>query len=94
MTRSAATWTKVECDGADILFRDHWAGLVEVACGECRVMLSYSGRQRLAELPPDSLITLLRHLLERARTERRNCANAELLCAHLERGMQLRRSGE
>jgi hypothetical protein len=91
MTRSAATWTRVECDGADIVFRDHWAGLVEVACGECRVMLSYSGRQRLEELAPDALVTVLRHLLELARAERRNCANAQELCAHLERSMQQRR---
>ena len=39
MARSAATWTRLECDGADIVFRDHWAGLVEVACGESRVMV-------------------------------------------------------
>lgn len=85
MARSAATWTKLGCDGADIVFRHHWAGLVEVACGECRVMLSYSGRERLADLPRESLIILLRSLLERACVEQRNCVNAELLCAHLER---------
>jgi hypothetical protein len=86
MARNAATWTKLECDGADIVFRHHWAGLVEVACGECRVMLSYGGRERLASLPPESLIVLLRGLLELARAECRNRAGAELLCAHLERG--------
>ena len=86
MTRSAATWTKLRCDdGADIVFRSHWAGLVEIACGECRVMLSYSGRERLADLSPDSLTELLRELLEVARCEQRNRASAELLCAHLER---------
>jgi hypothetical protein len=87
MTRSAATWTKLECDGADIVFRDHWAGLIEIACGESRVMLSYSGRERLARLPPDRLIALLRQLLELARTEQRNRSSAELLCAHLDRSM-------
>ena len=85
MTRRA-TWTNLCCDdGADIAFRSHWAGLVEVACGECRVMLSYSGRERLANLPPEALIPLLRHLLELARNEQRNRASAELLCVHLER---------
>jgi len=90
MTRSAATWTRLECDGADILFRDHWAGLVEVACGESRVMLCYGGRERLAKLPPDALITLLRQMLELARTERRNRASAELLCTRLDRRLQHR----
>jgi hypothetical protein len=89
MTRSAATWTKLRCDsGAEIVFRSHWAGLIEVACGECRVMLSYSGRERIEDLSPDSLIALLRHLLELARTEQRNRDSAELLCAYLEPGMQ------
>lgn len=88
MTRSAVTWTKLECDGVDVMFRDHWAGLLEIACGESRVMLSYSGRERLARLPPDCLIALLRQLLEPARAEQRNRASAELLCAHLDRSMQ------
>ena len=88
MTRSAATWTRLECDGADIVFRDHWAGLLEIACGESRVMLSYSGRERLARLPPDSLLAVLRELLELARSEQRNRASAELLCAHLDRIMR------
>jgi hypothetical protein len=88
MTRSAATWTKLECEGADIVFRDHWAGLIEVACGECRVMLSYTGRERLAQLSPEALIHLLRTLLKIARAEQRNRANAEVLCAHLERSLQ------
>lgn len=64
------------------------AGLLEIACGESRVMLSYSGRERLAKLPPDCLIALLRQLLELARAEQRNRASAELLCAHLDRSMQ------
>ena len=85
MTRSAATWTKLRCDdGTDVVFRHHWAGLVEVACGESRVMLSYGGRERLGDLPPESLVVLLRHLLEIARTEQRNRSSAELLCAHLD----------
>ncbi|HKU15743.1 MAG TPA: hypothetical protein VJQ52_15205 [Steroidobacteraceae bacterium] len=85
MTRSSADWTRIHCEcGADIAFRNHWAGLVEVVCGECRVMLSYSGRERLANLPQDSLIPLLRHLLEVARTEQRNRESAEVLCGYLE----------
>jgi hypothetical protein len=91
MTRSVATWTKLGCEGADIMFRGHWAGLVEVACGECRVMLSYSGRERLEKLPPDALLALLKELLELARAEQRNRAGAELLCTHIERSMQARR---
>jgi hypothetical protein len=94
MTRSAATWTKLGCDGADIVFRHHWAGLVEIACGECRVMLSYSGRERLADMPPESLRVLLRQLLERACCEQRNRGNAELLCTHLERSLQQDRHSE
>jgi hypothetical protein len=88
MARSTAAWTKLGCDGADIVFRDHWAGLVEVACGESRVMMSYGGRERLAKLPPEAVIALLRSLLEVARAEQRNRANAELLAAYLERSMQ------
>ena len=84
MARSAATWTKLECDGADIVFRDHWAGLVEVACGESRVMVSYGGRERLANLPPESLLVLVRSLLEVARAEQRNRESAEVLAAYLE----------
>lgn len=88
MARSAAAWTKVGCEGADIVFRDHWAGLVEVACGESRVMVSYRGRERLANLPPESVIALVRSLLEIARAEPRNRASAELLAEQLERSMQ------
>lgn len=94
MARSAAAWTKVGCEGADIVFRDHWAGLVEVACGECRVMVSYRGRERLANLPPESVIALVRSLLEIARAEPRNRASAELLAEHLERSMQQRREAQ
>lgn len=88
MSRSAATWTKLPCDGGtDIVFRHHWAGLVEVACGESRVMLSYTGRERLAKLPTHSLIVLLAHLVELARGERRNRASAELLCTLLQQSV-------
>jgi hypothetical protein len=86
MARSAATWTSLRCEGdADILFRTHWAGLVEVACGECRVMVSYGGRERLAKLPPDSQVELLKRLLESARTEQRNRDSAVVLHTYLER---------
>lgn len=88
MARSAAAWTKVGCEGADIVFRDHWAGLVEVACGESRVLVSYAGRERLAQLPPQSAIALVRSLLEIACAEQRNRASAELLAAYLERSLQ------
>ena len=88
MARSAAAWTKLECDGADIVFRDHWAGLVEVACGESRVMVSYGGRERLANLPPESLLALLKDLLEAARVEQRNRASAEVLAAYLEQSLR------
>ena len=86
MARSAA-WIKLECDGPDIVFRDHWGGLVEIACGEAHVMLSYGGLQRLTNLPPESAITLLKALLDAARAEQRNRADAELLSAYLERSM-------
>lgn len=88
MARSAAAWTKLDCHGADIVFRENWAGLLEIACGESRVMLSYCGRERLASLPPESAIALIRSLLQLARAERRNRASAELLSAYLDRGMQ------
>jgi hypothetical protein len=88
MARSAASWIRLECDCADITFREHWAGLVEIACGESRVMLCYCGLQRLKNLPPESAITLLRSLLEAVRQEQRNRAPAELLCSYLERTIQ------
>ena len=86
MPRSAATWTSVRFEGdAEIVFRSHWAGLVEVACGECRVMMSYGGRERLLNLPPESQIALLKRLLELARTEQRNRDSAVVLYTYLER---------
>lgn len=87
MTRRAAEWTKLACDGADIAFREHWAGLVEITCGESRVMLSYGGLERLTKLPPESVITLLRRLLIAAREEQRNRVHAELLSAYLDRSV-------
>lgn len=84
MARSVATWTKLECGGADIVFRDHWGGLVEVACGESRVMVCYCGRERLAKVPSESLLPLVKSLLKIARAERRNRASAEVLALYLE----------
>jgi hypothetical protein len=88
MSRSAAAWTRLECDGADIAFREHWGGIVEIACGESRVMLSYCGLQRLAKLSPESATALLIALLKTACAEQRNRAQAELLSDYLERNMQ------
>ena len=88
MSRSVAAWTKLECEDADVQFREHWAGLVEIACGESRVMLCHCGLQRLAKLPPESAVLLLIELLKAARVERRNGVQAELLRALLERKMQ------
>ena len=84
MARSEAVWMTLECGNADIVFRDHWAGLVEVVCGESRVMVSYGGRERLAKLPPEAVISVLRSLLKVARAELRNRDSAELLAAYLE----------
>ena len=83
MARKAAEWTKFECDGADIAFREHWGGIVEIACGESRVMLSYCGLQRLAKLPRESATTLLIALLKAACAEQRNRVQAELLSDYL-----------
>jgi hypothetical protein len=88
MARSSAAWTKLGCDGADIAFREHWGGFVEIACGEVRVMVCYAGLQRLTKLPRESAITLLRQLLETAHEEQRNRADAELLSAYLERSLE------
>ena len=83
MARNVAAWTKLECCDADIAFRAHWAGLVEVMCGESRVMVCYSGRERLAKLPPEAVVIELRNLLEAARAEVRNRDSAELLVTAL-----------
>jgi hypothetical protein len=92
MARSAATWTKLGCEGADITFREHWGGFVEIACGEAHVMVCHAGLQRLAKLPPESAIALLRELLEIAHQEQRNRADAEVLSAYIERSLAHRRS--
>ena len=85
MARNAVAWIKLDCCGAEIAFKDHWAGLVEVVCGESRVMVCYNGRERLSKLPPEVCVSELKSLLEAARAERRNRASAELLAAYLER---------
>ena len=85
MARSVAAWTKLECEGADVAFREHWAGLVEITCGDCRVMLCNCGRERLTKLPPQSALALLMKLLKAARVEQRNRVQVELLSAVLER---------
>lgn len=85
MARSAAVWTKVECDGTDIEFCQHWGGLVEIVCGESRVMVCYCGLERLTKLPQESAALVLIELLKAARVERRNRVQAELLSAVLER---------
>ncbi|HKS54576.1 MAG TPA: hypothetical protein VJS12_04790 [Steroidobacteraceae bacterium] len=48
-------------------------------------MVSYGGRERLAKLPPESQVELLKRLLEAARTEQRNRDNAVVLYTYLER---------
>lgn len=88
MARSAAVWTKLECEGADVAFREHWGGLVEIVCGESRVLLCHCGVERLTKLPPESVLALLMKLLKGARAEQRNRVQAELLSAVLERKIQ------
>ena len=86
MTRSVAAWTKLECEDADIAYREHWGGLVEIVCGESRVMLCHCGLERLTRLPPESALAFLMKLLKTAaRLEQRNRDQAELLSAVLER---------
>jgi hypothetical protein len=88
MARSAAAWTKLECEGVDVAFREHWAGLVEIVCGESRVMLCNCGCERLTKLPPESALPLLIKLLKAGRAEQRNRVQAEMLSAVLERSME------
>ena len=95
MARGVPVWTKVECEGADVAFREHWGGLVEIVggeCGECRVMLCHCGLERLTKLPPEATLTVLLKLLKAARREQRNRVQAELLSAVLERSLQRGRS--
>jgi hypothetical protein len=89
MARSVAAWTKLECEGAEVAFREHWGGFVEIVCGECRVMLCHCGLERLTRLPPESALALLMKLLKAAaREEQRNRVQAEMLSAVLERSIQ------
>lgn len=88
MARSVAAWTRLECEGAEVAFREHWGGLVEIVCGESRVMLCYCGRERLTRLAPESALALLMKLLKAAaREEQRNRVQAELLSAVLDRSI-------
>ena len=93
MTRSVPAWTKLECEGAEVAFREHWGGFVEIVCGESRVMLCHCGCERLTKLPPESALPLLIKLLKAGRSEQRNRVQAELLSAVLERNMDQRLAG-
>jgi hypothetical protein len=88
MARNAAPWTNLECEGAQVAFREHWGGFIEIVCGESRVMLCHCGLERLTKLPPESALALLVKLLRIARTEQRNRAQAERLFAILEGSVQ------
>ena len=88
MARSASAWTNLECEGADVAFREHWGGFVEIVCGESRVMLCHCGVERLTKLPPESALALLIKLLKAAGKEQRNRVQADLLSDVLERNMQ------
>ena len=87
MARSVAAWTTLECEGAEVAFREHWGGLVEIACGDAHVMLCHCGVERLTRLSPESALAFLMKLLKAARSEQRNRVQAELLTAVLERGI-------
>ena len=91
MAHSVSAWTTLECEGAEVAFREHWHGLVEIVSGDSRVMLCHCGVERLTRLPPESALALLMKLLKAARAEQRNRVQAELLSAVLERGIQLGR---
>ena len=88
MARSVAAWTTLELEGADVAFREHWGGLVEIVCGDSRVMLCHCGLERLTKLPPESALAFLIKLLKAARAEPRNRVQAELLSAVLERNLR------
>jgi hypothetical protein len=93
MTRSVPAWTKLECEGGEVAFREHWGGFVEIVCGESRVMLCHCGVERLTRLPPESALAFLIKLLKAARAEQRSRVQAELLSAVLERSIQPGRQG-
>jgi hypothetical protein len=88
MARSVAPWTRLECEGAEVAFREHWGGFVEIVCGDSRVMLCHCGVERLTRLPPESALAFLMKLLKAARAEQRNRTQVELLSAVLERSIQ------
>jgi hypothetical protein len=88
MARSVAAWTRLECEGAEVAFREHWGGLIEIVCGDTRVMLCHCGVERLTRLPPESALAFLMKLLTAARAERRNRPQIELLSAVLERSIR------
>ena len=88
MARDVAAWTRLECDGAEVAFREHWGGFVEIVCGDCRVMLCHCGVERLTRLPPASAVVFLMKLLKAAHAEQRNRVQIDLLSAVLERSVQ------
>lgn len=88
MAPSVTAWTRLECEGAEVAFREHWHGFIEVVSGESRVMLCYCGVERLTRLPPESALALLKKLLKAACQEKRNRVQAEQLSAVLERSLQ------
>lgn len=85
MARSVAAWSNLECEGADVAFREHWGGLVEIVYGESRVLLCHCGLERLTKLPPEAALALLIKLLRAACAEPRNRVQAEMLSVVLER---------
>jgi hypothetical protein len=88
MARSVAAWTRLECEGAEVAFREHWHGFVEIVCGDSRVMLCHCGVERLTRMPPASALAFLMKLLKAARAEQRNRVQVELLSAVLERSIR------
>jgi hypothetical protein len=88
MARTVAAWTKLECEGAEVAFREHWGGFVEIVCGDSRVMLCHCGVERLTRMPPESALAFLMKLLKAARAEQRNRAQVELLSTVIERSIR------
>ena len=88
MIRNVAAWRRLECEGAEVAFREHWGGFVEIVCGDSRVMLCHCGVERLTRLPPESALAFLMQLLKAARTEQRNRVQVDLLSAVIERTIQ------
>jgi hypothetical protein len=72
----------------EVAFREHWGGLVEIVCGDSRVMLCHCGAERLTRLPPEAALAFLMKLLKAARAEQRNRVQVEQLSAVLERSIQ------